>query len=168
MALGHRQGQCRLHIRHVFLIVSLSDNFLMKLPSAHAWFDMVDDNPWEVSIFRVFSIIRRIFSKQQMTSYSPPRRPLRCCVGIVSLGCMNQRLDLIMLQSLALHSINMLHKSHSTLNKYPTMHHFVTEMCTWVHIYVTNGALWSICSMYCGVCEMALFNVRDELYVKPV
>ena len=30
------------------------------------------------------------------------------------------------------------HKSHNTLEEYPTMHHFVTEMCTYVHISVTE------------------------------
>ena len=42
------------------------------------------------------------------------------------------------------------HKSHNAWNKYPTMHHFVTEMCIHVHISVTQwcivgyetGALW--------------------------
>ena len=42
------------------------------------------------------------------------------------------------------------HKSHNALDKYSTMHHFVAEMCTHVHISVTKwrvvgygtGALW--------------------------
>ena len=46
------------------------------------------------------------------------------------------------------------HKSHIASDKYPTMHHFVTEMCTHVHISVTKwcivgygtGALWDLCS----------------------
>ena len=33
------------------------------------------------------------------------------------------------------------HKSHNTEILYPTMHHFITEMCTCVHISVTK---WSI------------------------
>ena len=41
------------------------------------------------------------------------------------------------------------------LVRYPTMHHFVTEMCTYVHISVTKwgivgygtGALWDLCNM---------------------
>ena len=44
------------------------------------------------------------------------------------------------------------HKSHDAPDKYPTMHHFVTEMCTGVHISVTKwcimgygtGALWDL------------------------
>ena len=44
------------------------------------------------------------------------------------------------------------HKSHNALAKYPTMHHFVTEMCTHVHISATKwcivgygtDALWDL------------------------
>ena len=44
------------------------------------------------------------------------------------------------------------HKSHHASDKYPTMHHFVSEMCTCVHISVTKwcivgygtGALWDL------------------------
>ena len=47
------------------------------------------------------------------------------------------------------------HKSHNALDKYPTMHNFVTEMCTHVHISVTKwcivwygtGALWDLSSL---------------------
>ena len=49
-------------------------------------------------------------------------------------------------------TINTSHKSQPASDKYPTMHHFVTEMCTHVHISVTNwcilgystGALWDL------------------------
>ena len=47
-------------------------------------------------------------------------------------------------------SIDLSHKSHNTLDKYHTMHHFVTEMCTHVHISVTNGALWDMGLVHCG------------------
>ena len=33
------------------------------------------------------------------------------------------------------------HISHNAPNKYPTMHHFVTEMCTCVHISFTNWCI---------------------------
>ena len=33
------------------------------------------------------------------------------------------------------------HKSHNASDKYPTMHHFVTEMCTHVHISVTEWCI---------------------------
>ena len=47
------------------------------------------------------------------------------------------------------------HKWHHASDEYPTMHHFVTEMCTHVHISVTKwsivgygtGALWDLCHM---------------------
>ena len=52
--------------------------------------------------------------------------------------------------------INPSHKSHNASDKYPTVtiHHFVTEMCTHVHISVTNwcivgygtGALLDLCN----------------------
>ena len=47
------------------------------------------------------------------------------------------------------------HKSHKAVDKYTTMHHFVTEMCKQVHIsvtkwfivgYWTGGALWDSCN----------------------
>ena len=38
-------------------------------------------------------------------------------------------------------SIDPSHKSHNASDKYPTMHHFVTEMCTYVHISVTKWCI---------------------------
>ena len=35
------------------------------------------------------------------------------------------------------------------------MNHFVTEMCTFL---LQNGALWNICLMHCGICEMGIFK----------
>ena len=46
-------------------------------------------------------------------------------------------------------SIDLIHKSHNASVPCPIMHHFVAEMCT-------HGALWDICEMYCGICEMGL------------
>ena len=46
------------------------------------------------------------------------------------------------------------HNSHNALDKYPTMHHFVTEMCTCVHISVTK---WSIV----GHGTVALWDLWD-------
>ena len=34
---------------------------------------------------------------------------------------------------------------------YPTMHHFVRHMCTYL---LQNGALWDICLMHGGICEI--------------
>ena len=49
-------------------------------------------------------------------------------------------------------SVHPFHKSHNASEEYPTMHHFITEMCTYVHISVTKwyivgfttGALWDL------------------------
>ena len=38
---------------------------------------------------------------------------------------------------------------------------FVTEMCTYVDITVTDGALWDICLIYCGICEMGLLSATS-------
>ena len=40
--------------------------------------------------------------------------------------------------------ISLFHKSHSVSDRYPTMHHFVTEMCTRVRISFTN-------LVHCGI-----------------
>ena len=59
------------------------------------------------------------------------------------------------------------HNSHNASNKYPTMHHFVTEMCTHVHISVTKwciveygtDALWDMGLVNCGICATGLLDV---------
>ena len=52
------------------------------------------------------------------------------------------------------HQINLLHESHNALVPYPTMHHFVTEICTCVHISVTK---WSVV----GHLSNALWDLWD-------
>ena len=42
---------------------------------------------------------------------------------------------------------------------YPTMHHFVTEMSHVCTFLLQNGALWDICLMHCGICEMGQFDI---------
>ena len=44
-------------------------------------------------------------------------------------------------------------KFHNTPVLYPAMHHFATEMCTFLE---QNGVLWDICLMHCGICKMDL------------
>ena len=54
-----------------------------------------------------------------------------------------------------LNSIDLSHRSHTLSDKYRTMHHFVTEMCTHVHICVTKQyifALWDMGLLYWGIC----------------
>ena len=52
-------------------------------------------------------------------------------------------------------SIDLFHKSYKAPVLHPTMHHFVTEMCTCVHISVTKWCIVRyICMMHCGICKM--------------
>ena len=51
-------------------------------------------------------------------------------------------------------AINPSHKSHNALDKYPTMPHFVPEMCTFL---LQNGALWDMGLVHCGICVTGLF-----------
>ena len=63
-------------------------------------------------------------------------------------------------------SINSSHKSHDTLDKYPTRHHFATEMCTHMHISVTNRyvvRLWDWCIVVC-VQQVFFTTVIDYMY----
>ena len=48
--------------------------------------------------------------------------------------------------------INPSHKSHNALGKYPTMHHFVTEMCIYVHISVTKWCIVRMVLVHFGIC----------------
>ena len=62
--------------------------------------------------------------------------------------------------------IDLIHKSHNAQVRHPTMHHFVTEMCTCMHFSVAkccivrhlSNALWDIYLMHCGICEMGLLR----------
>ena len=65
-------------------------------------------------------------------------------------------------------TIDPLCKSHNAPVPYPTMQHFVTEMCTHVNIFVTkcgivgNGALWDICLMHCGIYVRGVYDTRTD------
>ena len=50
------------------------------------------------------------------------------------------------------------HKSHYALDIYPTMHHFVTEMCTQVHIAVTTEM------MHCGIWDWCIMGFVNLVY----
>ena len=45
------------------------------------------------------------------------------------------------------------HKSHNALDKYLTIFHFLTEMCTF---WLQNGALWDMGLVHCGICATGL------------
>ena len=49
-----------------------------------------------------------------------------------------KKLTALWIDSEAATTIDPAHKSHNALGIYPTMHQFVTEMCTHVHISVTK------------------------------
>ena len=44
------------------------------------------------------------------------------------------------------------HIAHKALDKYPTIHHFVTEMCTHVHISATKWRIVVMGLVHCGIC----------------
>ena len=56
-------------------------------------------------------------------------------------------------------AVELLYKSHNTPVPYPTMQHFVTEMCSCVHRSVTkwrfvgylSDALWDLWGRYCSI-----------------
>ena len=98
----------------------------------------------ESLIFAWWSFYARL---SQSTPHSSWVRP---SYGIPSV---NSRSDICMGCGCATW-IDQNHKSHNAPVPYPTMHHFVTEMCTCVHFLLQNGALWDIYPMHCGMCEM--------------
>ena len=52
---------------------------------------------------------------------------------------------------------------HNALDKYPTMHRFVTEMCKFL---LQNGALWDMGQVHCGICATGLFCCNGYTLVK--
>ena len=49
------------------------------------------------------------------------------------------------------------HKSYNALDKYPTMYHFVTEICTHVDIFVTKWCIMEYMDLvHCGICATSL------------
>ena len=46
-----------------------------------------------------------------------------------------------LLQTDNIYAIDPSHKSHNASDKYPMMYHYVTEMCTHVHISVTKWCI---------------------------
>ena len=70
------------------------------------------------------------------SSQSPSKIHATLCMDGVSPWC-NHRIHcrhcLGIIQGDLLHPINLLHKSHNAPFPYPTMHHFVKEMCTHEH-----------------------------------
>ena len=58
------------------------------------------------------------------------------------------------------------HISYDASDKYHTMQHFVTEICTHVPISIKNGVLWDMGQLHCGICEFGLLSPEDTaMYV---
>ena len=56
-----------------------------------------------------------------------------------------------------------IHNSHNAPVPYSTIHHFGTEMCTFLF---QSGALWDMGQVHCGICEinfndLLLFEAED-------
>ena len=69
-------------------------------------------------------------------------------------------------------AIDLLHKSHNAPVSHPTMHHFVTEMCTFL---LQNDALWYICLMLHALWDLwdwsialSLKGVGELIFEGPV
>ena len=68
-----------------------------------------------------------------------------------------------------LHSIDPLNKFHNVRIPYLTMYHFISEMCTCVHISGTKcGALWYVYLIHCGIWEMGLYIHRVPRWIHSV
>ena len=50
------------------------------------------------------------------------------------------------------------HKSHNASDKYPTMHHFVTEMCTFAHFCYKM--------VHCGIWDWCIVRFVQQIYCR--
>ena len=69
---------------------------------------------------------------------------------LLSLSCLNH------CHCFTVCNVDLIHKSHNAPLPYPTMHYFITEMCTCVHILLQNCELWDMGEVHCGICEMGI------------
>ena len=74
-------------------------------------------------------------------------------------------LDLIAKNQMLSESIDLLHKSSNAPVPYPTMHQFITEMCT---ILLQNHALWVISLVHSGICEKELIHNFSLSQLLPI
>ena len=106
---------------------------------------------WNLGIQNVFNdlwLLIRVndyFRADSRLAPSQWEMSLQCNVVSHWLGARLESALLFHSQSLAVDdlmanfiAIDPSHKSHNASHKYPIMHHFVTEMCTHVHISVTK------------------------------
>ena len=62
----------------------------------------------------------------------------KCCISTIHSKYWKMSNNPLVLKPTYSSTIDPFHKSHNASVPYPIMHHFVTEMCTWVHISVTK------------------------------
>ena len=108
----------------------------------------------ETSVPDKLSIYVRVYDKTKATSLSVHRIGRKSSFGILLIMLKAQSFFLVVLCFTKVLIYKLLHESHNAPPPYPTMHYFVTEMCTCVYISVTNSALWDIFLMHCGICFM--------------
>ena len=119
---------------------------------------------WNLGIQNVFNdlwLLIRVndyFRADTRLAPSQWEMSLQCNVVSHWLGARLESALLFHSQSLAVDdlmanfiAIDPSHKSHNASHKYPIMHHFVTEMCTFL---LQNVALWDMTQMHSGICEM--------------
>ena len=84
-------------------------------------FEISVRSAWRVILGIAYRYLIRLFNHAAMSRFSGPNN------GCAAMVCLS--------------SIDLLHKYHNASVPYPTIHHFVTEMCTCVHISVTKWCI---------------------------
>ena len=101
----------------------------------------------------------RIFTKFRLWAY---KLFVKCVAGqsIIYIHMNKNTCVCILFWNVSTRSFsNLLHKFHKASVPYPTMHHFVTEMCACVHISVTKCCV-------VGYLSDALWDLWDGSYIR--
>ena len=61
--------------------------------------------------------------------------------------------------------IDLIHKSHNAPVPYPTMHYFVSDMCTCFTFLLQNDAMHDICLMHCGIWAMGHSILKQTVLI---
>ena len=86
-------------------------------------------------------------NNQQWLGYYSQVQPWRCNITRILSGLVNIYVENSP-DGAVIRRLDSSHKSHNALNKYPTVHHFVPEMCTFLF---QIGALWDMGLVNCGI-----------------
>ena len=89
----------------------------------------------------------------QATSHHMGQCCQSSCHHMVSLGLNELKADICNINAIHSSGKESSHKSHNVLDRNPTMHQFVTEMCTHVHISVTKWCIVGYGSHNAPVCN---------------